>query len=86
MGVIYETIKQPNLWHYRPEYNKDGTEKHIVCEGARFHVLSYSTQGVHCSEPNCEINKMRSNAKVSGAGTASAGLPGYAAGGNGERK
>ena len=26
------------------------------------------------------------NAKVSGAGTASAGLPGYAAGGNGERK
>ena len=27
-----------------------------------------------------------SNAKVSGAGTASAGLPGYAAGGNGERK
>jgi len=27
-----------------------------------------------------------SNAKVSGAGTASAGLPGYAAGGNGERE
>ena len=26
------------------------------------------------------------NAEVSGAGTASAGLPGYAAGGNGERK
>ena len=64
MGVIYETIKQPNLWHYRPEYNKDGTEKHIVCEGARFHVLSYSTQGVHCSEPNREINKMRSNGQV----------------------
>ncbi len=30
--------------------------------------------------------KVSSNAKVSGAGTASAGLPGYAAGGNGERK
>jgi hypothetical protein len=28
----------------------------------------------------------QANAKVSGAGTASAGLPGYAAGGNGERK
>lgn len=28
----------------------------------------------------------RHNAEVSGAGTASAGLPGYAAGGNGERK
>ena len=29
---------------------------------------------------------MRPNAEVIGAGTASAGLPGYAAGGNGERK
>ena len=29
---------------------------------------------------------MAANAEVSGAGTASAGLPGYAAGGNGERK
>ena len=29
---------------------------------------------------------MTPNAKVSGAGTASAGLPGYADGGNGERK
>lgn len=40
-----------------PEYNEDGTEKHILCEGARFHVLSYSSNGAHCSEPNCEINK-----------------------------
>ena len=40
-----------------PEYNADGTEKHIFCDGARFHVLSYSTNGVRCSEPKCEMNK-----------------------------
>lgn len=31
--------------------------KHVVCDGAHFHVLSYSTQGTHCSEPNCIMNK-----------------------------
>lgn len=31
--------------------------KHVVCEGARFHVLSWSTLGTHCSEPDCIINK-----------------------------
>jgi hypothetical protein len=31
-------------------------------------------------------SSMGPNAEVSGAGTASAGLPGYAAGGNGEQK
>lgn len=31
--------------------------KHVNCDGAHFHVLSYSTQGTHCSEPNCIINK-----------------------------
>ena len=36
--------------------------------------------------PNCAAYWKTSNAKVSGAGTASAGLPGYAAGGNGEMK
>lgn len=57
MGVLYETIVRPNFWRYKPEYNPDGTEKHIVCEGARFHVISYSNQGMRCSEPNCELNK-----------------------------
>lgn len=43
---------------YIPEYNADGTEKHVVCEGARFHVLSWNTKdGAICSEPNCEVNK-----------------------------
>ena len=35
-----------------PEYIK-----HVVCEGALFHVQSYSTSGIHCSEPKCIINK-----------------------------
>lgn len=38
--------------------------KHIVFEGARFHVLSYSTKGVHCSEKNCEINKELSQGEL----------------------
>ena len=42
-----------------PIYNKDGTEKHIIREGARYHVLSYDSQGRKCSNPNCEINKWR---------------------------
>ena len=31
--------------------------KHVYCEGARFHVISYSDKGRRCSEPNCIINK-----------------------------
>jgi len=61
MGIIYDTIRRPNLHDYKREWNADGTEKHICCDGARYHVLSYSfgTNGttVRCSEPRCEINK-----------------------------
>jgi len=57
MGVITKTIKVPDLWNYNREYNEDGTEKHIHCNGARYHVVSWSNRGQHCSEPNCEINK-----------------------------
>lgn len=61
MGIIYETVtsRRPNLQHYQPEYNADGSEKHIVCSGARYHVTSWDALGARCSEPNCEINKMR---------------------------
>jgi len=31
-------------------------EKHIIKEGSRTHVISYSNKGMKCSEPNCEIN------------------------------
>jgi hypothetical protein len=41
----------------------DGWLRHIVCEGSREHVISYSLidgKGVtHCSEPRCEINRPR---------------------------
>lgn len=61
MGVIYRTIETPDPWHYEPEFNKDGTEKHITCDGARYHVLSYAFgrngMTVRCSEPKCEMNK-----------------------------
>ena len=39
--------------------NSDGTEKHIVCDGARFHVVTWDSKGAKCSEPTCEINKRR---------------------------
>jgi hypothetical protein len=30
---------------------------HIVSEGSRTHVVSWSTKGPRCSEPRCEINQ-----------------------------
>lgn len=30
---------------------------HVYCEGARWHVLSWSNMGVRCSEPRCIKNK-----------------------------
>lgn len=62
MGVIFheEVVKKPDLHNYEPEYNEDGSEKHIHCDGARYHVLSWGIKdGIpyqRCSEPNCEIN------------------------------
>lgn len=58
MSLRYKNVQIVDLWRYTPEFNADGTEKHEVCSGARFHVLSYSSKGVRCSEPNCEINKV----------------------------
>lgn len=57
MGIIRKQFEAIDLWRYEPEINPDGSEKHIVCEGARYHVISYSSKGKICSEPNCEINK-----------------------------
>ncbi len=50
-----------NLYSYHPEYNEDGTEKHIFVEGARYHVLWWDSNGKHCSVPNCEINRRKEN-------------------------
>ena len=41
-----------------PEYIK-----HINCDGAYFHVISYSTNGIHCSESKCILNKKLNNGK-----------------------
>ena len=62
MGIRYQTIRTPDLHQYDPEYNEDGSEKHVTCDGARFHVLSYHYHRggmvvVKCSEPKCEINR-----------------------------
>ena len=38
--------------------------KHVHCNHARFHVFSYSGAGVHCSEPDCIVNKPKIEAKV----------------------
>jgi hypothetical protein len=35
--------------------------RHIICEGARFHVLYWDFNGCHCSEKNCIINKPKEN-------------------------
>lgn len=59
MGILYETIKRPDRHRYEREMNADGTEKHITCHGARFHVLSWDSKGARCSEPNCELNRLR---------------------------
>lgn len=56
MGVIYEDVKVPDLMNYIPEYNNDGTEKHITCEGAYYHVLMWDQNGMRCSCENCELN------------------------------
>lgn len=39
------------------------TVKHIIKDGARFHVLAWDTHGQKCSEPNCEVNKARPKRK-----------------------
>ena len=61
MGVIVKEkiIEEPDLWNYESEYKEDGSEKHIHLNGARFHVPFWDSKGQGCSEPNCEINRLR---------------------------
>lgn len=42
--------------YYKCPYCKKQIQKHIVCEGARWHVHSYSNLGIHCSTSDCEDN------------------------------
>jgi len=36
--------------------SKRGFVKHVHCEGARFHVLSWDGAGRRCSVKNCVVN------------------------------
>lgn len=36
---------------------EDDTVEHLSCNGSRRHVLWWDTNGEHCTEPRCEINK-----------------------------
>ena len=36
-----------------------GYVKHVQCDGARHHVLSYDSGGRRCSVPDCVINSKR---------------------------
>lgn len=49
--------REPTIYSYTPSYNPDGTEKHVICDGARYHVVWWDSDGEHCSNKNCEINK-----------------------------
>lgn len=53
-------LKTPSDYPHLPTYNDDGSEKHVICDGARFHVLSWSSrQSVRCSESGCEVNRQQ---------------------------
>ena len=67
MGVLFNPDGTPDLLNYEREMNPDGSEKHVRCEGAYYHVLAFRSDGlphpvgrveVRCSEPNCEINNL----------------------------
>ena len=52
-------IDDPNTWMV-PRVKVDGDWiAHVHCEGARFHVFSYSTLGTRCSEKMCIYNKSK---------------------------
>ncbi len=40
--------------------------KHVYCDGARFHVKSWSSFGTRCSEPKCIYNKYYNKNKSEG--------------------
>ncbi|MCF7795954.1 hypothetical protein K9M42_02575 [Patescibacteria group bacterium] len=44
----------------RQKKDKDGYIEHLHCEGSRRHVIFWDTNGEHCSEKNCEVNRNNS--------------------------
>jgi hypothetical protein len=33
--------------------------KHVIKEGSRYHVTFWDSNGIHCSEKNCELNQIK---------------------------
>lgn len=56
---LYNSLGEIRMIYIFSEYNKDGTEKHIIKEGSRHHVVWWDANGSHCSESNCELNKLK---------------------------
>lgn len=47
-------------WDDGEEIEKgDGTVHHVVRHGSRRHVLYWDSNGEHCKEPRCEINRKK---------------------------
>ncbi len=50
-----KTITFKSKYYECPDCHKR-IQKHIICEGARWHVHSWNSSGTHCSESDCEDN------------------------------
>lgn len=61
LADVSHTVLVPKTLVFRKETTKchscdEVIEKHIVCEGARFHVKHWDSNRPHCSAPDCEVN------------------------------
>jgi hypothetical protein len=59
--MYQHTILEPKTLYFEPEYRTcphchKRIQKHIVCNGARWHVHRWDSNGTHCSEQDCEDN------------------------------
>lgn len=60
----YISIEDQNTFPPVENASVLGFVKHVYCEGARFHVLSWDSYGHKCSVQNCIMNQKRPDCKV----------------------
>ena len=53
------SVESPGIGLPRIPASVDGYVKHVLCEGAREHVVSYDSAGPRCSVENCILNQRR---------------------------